>query len=152
MDKPILIGLTGKRGSGKNTVGEFIKDWAEQNGEKAQLQGFADRLKLSFARIFVPDATLQEALGFCDTIKTIGSIKHDTIFPKDHPELFHRFGVKNVVSGREALQHYGTEAHRDIFGDNFWVDQLLPPDEHAWHEDWQDDINYAIVTDLRFPN
>ena len=158
MSSPILIGLTGKRGSGKSTVGGYIKDWAQENGEKAQLQGFADRLKLSFARIFVPDATLEEALGFCDTIKNIGSIKHDTIFPEDRHDLFHRFGVKNVVSGREALQHYGTEAHRDIFGTDFWVDQLLLPRSAnsesgpAWLSNWDSDIDYAIVTDLRFPN
>ena len=155
MSVPILIGLTGKRGSGKNTVGEFIKDWAQENGEKAQLQGFADRLKLSFARIFVPDATLEEALTFCDTIKNIGSIKHDTLLPQ---ELFDRFGVKNVITGREALQHYGTEAHRDIFGTDFWVDQLLAPggstneSSPEWVSTWDSDTDYAIVTDLRFPN
>lgn len=147
MSEPILIGLTGKRGSGKNTVGEFIKDWAEQNGEKAELQGFADRLKLSFARIWVPDATLEEALEFCDTIKNVGSVKHDTILPNG---LFDRFGVKNVVSGREALQHYGTEAHREVFGDNFWVDQLLP--NPGWQLKWGQDVPYAVVTDLRFEN
>lgn len=155
MSEPILIGLTGKRGSGKNTVGEFIKDWAEQNGQKAELQGFADRLKLSFSRIWVPDATLEEALAFCDTIKNIGSIKHDTILP---PELFNRFGVKNVISGREALQNYGTEAHRSVFGTDFWVDQLLAVDGNSdsadpnWVSGWSPDIDYAIITDLRFPN
>lgn len=154
--EPILIGLSGKRGSGKSTVGGYIKDWAQQNGQKAELQGFADRLKLSFARIWVPDATLEEALAFCDTIKNIGSVKHDTILPTN--SLFDRFGVKNVVSGREALQHYGTEAHRNVFGSSFWVDQLLPTGggdngEHIrWTSKWAKDIEFAVVTDLRFPN
>lgn len=155
MSEPILIGLSGKRGSGKSTVGGFIKDWAQQNGQKAELQGFADRLKLSFARIWVPDATMEEALLFCDTIKNVGSIKHDTILPNG---LFDRFGVKNVISGREALQHYGTEAHRSVFGTDFWVDQLLPLDGNdssavpAWVSKWSPDASYAVITDLRFPN
>lgn len=157
MSTPVLIGLNGKKGSGKNTVGEFIKDWVQEDlGTEAQLQGFADRLKLSFARIFVPDCTLEEALLFCDTIKNQGSIKHDTIF-KDNG-LFDRFGKRNVISGREALQNYGTEAHRQVFGDSFWVDQILPRGggdhgEHIrWSSKWDDDITHAIITDVRFPN
>jgi hypothetical protein len=158
VDKPILIGLNGLKGSGKNTVAEFIRDWAEESGQEAQLQGFADRLKLSFARILVPDCTLEEALAFCDVIKEIGGVKFDTILPK---EIFHRFGVKTFVTGREALQNYGTEGHRHVFGDDFWIEQLLPigfadngdsisdMDYPAWWDKW-DDVDFALVTDVRF--
>jgi hypothetical protein len=46
---------------------------------------------------------------------------------------------------RQYLQWYGTEGHRDIFGDDFWVDQALPIDT-----DHQGRL--LVVTDMRFPN
>lgn len=156
MTNPYLIGLTGKLGSGKNTVGDFIKEWAQENGQKAQLQGFADSLKLSFARIFVPDATLDQALRFADSMKKNGALYFSTPL-MDH-DLFDKFGPNRSITGRQALQHYGTEAHRRVFADNFWVDQLLPEgrnqydNDAAWFYKWDTGINYAVVTDLRFPN
>lgn len=155
MTNPYLIGLTGKLGSGKSTVGEYIKEWAQENGQEAQLQGFADSLKLSFARIFVPDATLDQALRFADSMKKNGALYFSTPL-MDH-DLFDKFGPNRSITGRQALQHYGTEAHRRVFADNFWVDQLLPLNvtgvagPYAWRQKW-DDVDLMIVTDLRFPN
>ena len=149
---PLLIGLTGKKGSGKNTVGEFIKEWAEKEGYQAELRGFADSLKLSFARIFVPDATLEEALLFADQMKNYGELKFNAPLP---PDIFDRFGPQSVISGRQALQTYGTEAHRQVFGDNFWVDQLLPDNDSNGGPNssvWDDSTDIRIITDARFPN
>jgi hypothetical protein len=49
------------------------------------------------------------------------------------------------MNGRELLQRYGTEAHRDVFGSDFWVDMALPLATD--HED-----KILVVTDMRFPN
>lgn len=46
---------------------------------------------------------------------------------------------------REFLQRYGTESHRDVFGEDFWLDQALPMDK-----DYTDAV--YVVTDARFPN
>ena len=46
---------------------------------------------------------------------------------------------------REFLQRYGTEAHREIFGTDFWVDHALPLNLN--HRD-----RLLVVTDMRFPN
>jgi hypothetical protein len=31
-----------------------------------------------------------------------------------------------MISGRQFLQNYGTEAHRNMFGKDFWVDAVIP--------------------------
>lgn len=155
-NKPLLIGLTGRKFSGKNTVGEFIKEWAQENGQKAELRGFADSLKLSFARIFVDDATLEESLEFADAMKNYGKLSFDVPLTNG---IFDRFGPRSKISGRKALQNYGTEAHREIFGDDFWVDQLLPLGSYdesgnhpLWTDKWGPGNDICIVTDARFPN
>jgi hypothetical protein len=50
--------------------------------------------------------------------------------------------VLSRTSVREYLQHYGTEAHRDVFGPNFWVDNV----------DLSHDRRIVVVTDVRFAN
>lgn len=62
------------------------------------------------------------------------------------------------ISGRTFLQRYGTEAHRDLFGDDFWVDALLPLEIKKFHGDearWQKNFptsDIAVITDVRFEN
>lgn len=49
---------------------------------------------------------------------------------------------------RSFLQRYGTESHRDVFGDDFWIDAALPLSTEC---DRYSDALY-VVTDVRFPN
>lgn len=129
----MLIGLTGKAGSGKDTACEYMLQWAVAHNRRARRDAFADRLKLSAARIFTPDATLEEALEWAEWLKNDAVI---TVF---------QAGQRNAheISGRRFLQTYGTEAHREVFGMEFWVDQVtenIDPDE------------ITIITDVRFDN
>ena len=54
-------------------------------------------------------------------------------------------GSEPYMTMRLFLQRYGTEAHRDIFGDDFWVKATLP--DGLDHSD-----RLIVVTDCRFPN
>lgn len=133
-NKPVLIGLTGNRGSGKDTSFGYIDKCAKENNVLAVRRAFADPLKFSFARIFFPEITLEDALVWCNRIK-----KNSIINAGD--------GV--AVTGRQALQHYGLEAHRELFGENFWLDLVLPK------ENWQEKIDGAgicVITDVRLDN
>jgi hypothetical protein len=47
------------------------------------------------------------------------------------------------ISVREFLQRYGTEAHREIFGEDVWVDMLC----RQIHQQKK-----YVITDCRFPN
>lgn len=179
-----LIGLAGKKFSGKNTAAEFIEVWASRHQIPVSQKGFADKLKLSACRIFYPDCSLEEAIQWADAIKildkstgsyagyndvTIGVGRNVSGYNAGSlfsPEYV--LGNPDVeINGRVFLQRYGTEAHRDVFGDDFWVDALLPKgptDETGmfpkWWENFFDpsiwDTHYdsllGIVTDVRFPN
>jgi hypothetical protein len=96
-----------------------------------------------------------ERIAFADIVKKSASaalgISLDTFeYLKTHPTA--RYSVDGVdgevVSDfhiREFIQRYGTEAHRDIFGEDFWVDLVLP--KHFNHEN-----RLVIITDVRFEN
>jgi len=46
----------------------------------------------------------------------------------ERPQLI---AIEHSITGRQALQRYGTEGHRDVFGEDFWVDALLPVDSYT---------------------
>jgi hypothetical protein len=52
---------------------------------------------------------------------------------------------------RSLLQRYGTEAHRDVFGRDFWLDAALPWGGIDGRDRHYDDALY-VVTDVRFAN
>ena len=143
----LLIGITGQARSGKGEVAGFIKDWAATQGVTAKERGFSDLLKWSAYRLFKPDCTMDEGIEWSDSLKQVG-----------------RVGVQGAgryfdpVNGREFLQRYGTEAHRDVFGEDFWLDQLLPLSvsvDHLYSDRLRSNFSNArigIIADLRFDN
>lgn len=127
----MLIGLNGKKQSGKDTVAQFMLDWAKTNDFNARRVAFADQLKVSAARALgFPE---DDALVFCNELKSSGVVSVKC--------LEYSF----EISGREFLQRYGTEAHRELFGDDFWIHQVIS-------EDLDHSNELLIVTDVRFPN
>ena len=171
-----LTGIHGGRGSGKDTAFRMLHEWLMERGESSTRRGFADALKLSFARLFIPSIQLDEAVIWCD------ELKQDTDLGRDPSYLTVRWGgtsqdgtlttVQHKITGRQALQRYGTESHRDVFDDDFWVDALLPttviinehdlPEGPRWPYNFvsmgmmlsQDLLppDHAFITDTRFPN
>jgi hypothetical protein len=122
-----LIGLNGKKGSGKDTAGAWL---VEEHG--FERLSFAAPLKESAAACFDIDPSVWETLkndpDACVTVAT-----------RIHGEP----GIVGCVTVREFLQRYGTEAHRDIFGADFWTRQLI---------DRLDPDGKYVVTDARFEN
>lgn len=137
----MLIGLNGFLGSGKDTVYQRISvlelpdDLRDYQVERIS---FADKLKLSAAATLgiVP---YKSGMTEAEVIALVNKIKDDGEFVVTAGD------IRLVNNGRQWLQWYGTEAHRDVFGDNFWVDQALPED--YWHAG-----RVVCVTDVRFPN
>jgi hypothetical protein len=127
----MLIALNGRLRSGKNVSAERLKKIAQDDVEVFEL-AFADPLKNSAAAL-------------------LGVTREDLELMKVDPNVcIYVFVGKysNTVvelTGRQYLERYGTEAHRDIFGETFWLDQTLPPD-------FKHDDGLYIVTDCRFPN
>lgn len=133
----MLIGLHGEAGSGKDTAYGFIAN-ATPPEVPVRRDAFADRLKVSAARALgYPDPDSEKCIALCNALKVNGEIivfvEGDTAEERDHW----------VITGREYLQLYGTEAHRDVFDQDFWVNQVL--DHYRKGE-------LLVVTDVRFPN
>lgn len=156
---PTLIGINGPMTSGKDTAYSFIQQWAEERGVSTCRRGFADLLKWSAYRIFVPDATIDEGVAWANEFKWSGVITAVMPRSEDNKDLEESW----QISGRQLLQHYGTECHRDVFDPEFWVNALLPfgqapGSQYAgervddkWHANF-DHADICCITDLRFEN
>lgn len=153
---PMLLGINGVKESGKNTAARFLEEWC---GElfTARSQGLADALKVSAARSLGFNGTVEECIQFCNELKqpNVRVLVLETVTPDVSLEP-PRQEVFTAVSGREFLQFYGTESHREVFGDSFWIDHLLPTDKGRLYAKWdQPDgelTQLMMVTDVRFPN
>jgi hypothetical protein len=122
----MLIGLTGRAQAGKDTVYERAR---HIYGDRVQRRSFADALyNSSAATLGVSEECLREW-------------KSD---PDITVEVHHRvYGPIQMLSVRQYLQRTGTEAHRDLFGEDFWVDHL---------DLSHDPDTIVFVTDVRFDN
>lgn len=148
-----IIGLCGPAGSGKDTVANIATTFLFR--KKVIRHGFADKLKLSAARLFKPDANLEEALAFCNWLKDHGCVIQAPAGGLALAEA----GFDAEVDGRPFLQRYGTEGHREVFGDDFWLDEVLPtelvpigPTDDCLVETTRNDCDVLLVPDVRFPN
>jgi len=135
-----IIGLSGRANSGKDTAFEAIRSHYAESALLAKRVAFADPLKMSaaWALGYQPE-TAEEAVAICNALK---DMRITIAGNRDYDSW---------VSGREYLQFYGTEAHRGVFGEGFWVNATLP--EHfADLDDKYPDVDVLVVTDVRFPN
>lgn len=121
----MLIGLHGKAGVGKDKAFELLSGLTDIPTVR---KSFARPLKESAA------ASLDMSITEIETFKKKGRV---TVTCNGR--------IWNL-SGRQYLQRYGAEAHRSIFGDDFWVNQCLPLD------DPQHTGQIWVVTDVRFQN
>ncbi len=135
----MLIGLNGKLKSGKDTTFSIIKELRPE----AERVSFAAKLKQSAAAALGIDLETLEWLKNIEVYRyslTANSIENGSFLVSDDT-------VPNVppFNVREYLQRVGTEAGRDVFGTDFWVDMALP--SKTIHDD-----RFLVITDMRFPN
>lgn len=141
----MIIGIAGAKTSGKNTTANFIREYAESQGYDIHEWSFAEDLKKSAAAALGYKDS-ETAVDFCNSLK------------EDHTILLEQNGMLVwKISGREYLQWYGTEAHREIFGTNFWVNNLLQKiydseDGELIHGEGETKPRFDLITDVRFPN
>jgi hypothetical protein len=133
----MLIGLTGKAGSGKDTTYETIYSLFNDVRPVIRL-AFADLLKRSAVSAF---SDFPDWKGTAAEIKERGTVKIEV----DGKPVCE-------ISGREFLQRYGTEAHRHVFGEDFWVDAIFPPLEPLDFGPFIQSPEIYVVTDVRYDN
>jgi hypothetical protein len=139
----MIIGIAGAKRAGKNTVAQIIEE-AYGDTHLVKQWSFAEDLKKSAAAAlgYFDDSTVS-AVEFCDALKENGRIIIEDLDGTGEWQ----------ISGREYLQYYGTEAHRDIFGTAFWINHLFAKIQTHGHESGTAiEERIDLITDVRFPN
>ena len=126
----MLIGLTGKKRSGKDTVYQIINSISSNDPDMIVKRiAFADKVKEAASII----------LNISPAYLELHKDNSNLIIKLERGDLWLDLSLRNII------QRIGTEVGRDLFGKNFWIDQVLPLDfDHS--------NQLVIVTDVRFEN
>jgi hypothetical protein len=156
-----LVGFNGFKGSGKNTSANILSEiYGDGTGVVYQV-GFADKVKIAAAlALGFLDASPRECIALMDEAKERWLIDYRT--NDDVVQL-------GTITGRQYLQNIGVEM-RKLFGEDFWVDQVLPRAAFGPYQGRRDvpyteqeqnqsalsarypDVDCLAITDLRFEN
>ena len=115
------VGLAGFARSGKDSVGAVLVS------EGFQRRSFATPMRQALCRLNPLVDTVNGVMPLMDALYLLGSWE----------------GLKVRAPGvRVLLQRFGTDVGRELFGEDFWVEQAL---DGLGDED-------VVFTDVRFPN
>lgn len=121
---PRVVALSGKMRSGKDTIATVLCE------------------SFGYTRIAFADK-LRQAVYALDPVISSPGDDHCLLSDLDHRP--YEYIKENYPEFRRLMQRMGTEVGRNLFGNNFWVDQLVQ-EVHA-HPDRR-----YVITDCRFPN
>ena len=127
----MLIGLCGAAGAGKDSVAEILV--REHNFTR---YAFADRMREALYRL--NPRVADPMLNMYWQLRPLVDIKGWDYAKREFPEV------------RKLLQTFGTEVGREMFGEDFWVNQVAWQYE-ALMESTFGDAN-VVIPDVRFPN
>lgn len=128
----MLIGLTGRKEVGKDTTYDRIR-YLYQHAITVERVGFADLIYRSAA----------EALGV--SVQDLHKWKSDPTIKIKVVKEFQGEVVLHEILVRAFLQRYGFEAHRNIFGQDFWEQRITDILRSHWE-------SLLVVTDIRLPS
>lgn len=131
----MIIGLNGRMRSGKDTVAEIL---AELHPDVQRI-AFADKLKDSICALFGISREMLELLKLGDNRLVLDP--DPKLADDEYTYLMDEFPQ---LTFRQFTQRFGTEAHREIFADTFWIDQVFNGLDHK--------NRIVVITDMRFPN
>lgn len=148
-----ILGINGKIGSGKDTVGQIIQYLTDELN-KANPKEFTEWVDGGF------HASDWKIMKFAGKLKQIASILTGATLEQLEDQDFKKQEMDPEwgITYRELLQKLGTEAMRNGLHENVWVNALFadyinaPQVGFGITED--NDYKYPnwIITDMRFPN
>jgi hypothetical protein len=161
-----LIGINGLKRSGKDTTYQIIKEISEA---KVERKGFSDKLKIMAAKALGFDRPDEELIKLMDSFKETAIFRISYDDPEHYDPAAH-YGAKttapltlHTLTGRQYLQWFGENA-RQVFGDTFWIDQVLPePSSHPVSDvrgpsnlrsllSYFPNVDILCMPDTRYPN
>lgn len=149
----IIIGISGKIGSGKNYLADKIIEKLGEEGKTSAYGSFAFALKDEMNQIM---RAYYPYLASDDILSAIHAIAHDFKISSHHvacllnmvkDDLKNNPNLDSTVDRtegvRRALQYLGTDIRRAT-NDNYWVD--------SFHGSLNTSVDCILATDARFPN
>ena len=139
-----LIGISGRMGSGKNTVASIIN---QITNNKFEEKAFAFKLKQIASILTGIEVSKFEDQEFKKTLLGEEWTTH-TFYEDGSPRMYQNMSV------RLLLQKLGTEAMRDNLHQDVWANALFSDYKpYCTPKDaFNKDLPYWLITDLRFPN
>lgn len=147
MKESVIIALSGKKGSGKNTLADpiadyFIDKWADPNcwsisGSVVSMAAFADLIK----EFCVDVLGLEPEQCYGSEAKKNAPTKY---LWDNTPRHKGGWGMSGPMTGRDVMQVFGTECVRTWFG-NVWAEATI-------RKIRTENPQLAIITDNRFPS
>lgn len=169
-----IIGINGFKRSGKGATADLVEAILADKIVKGV--GFADKLKILAAKTLgYIDLSDKECIALMDEAKECWimdiwrNVKVPDLLLEPYSPNVGRLApgwqTKEPITqltGRQYLQHLGNQA-RIVFGENFWIDQVLPNTTQYDDEDKSDrydelleakytGVDVLCITDLRYPN
>ena len=171
----MIIGLSGRMGSGKDTVGKIIQYLLCPNVGDVSLE---DVVSCDDHNWWLEEQSGFDTKKFAGKLKQIGSILSGVPAEKFEDQEFKKLNMgeewnspynipfsgpdfvehDGAMTYREFLQRLGTEAMRDGLHTNVWVNALFA-DYKGFVKEWDEFGNDTlveypnwIITDMRFPN
>lgn len=126
-----LILVNGKKRSGKDYFAQMLKAEFAKCGKTAEVMSFADPIKRIIARTF--DISLQELDDYKNEARSVG-VSHSKM---------DGYEFEKLTDFRLILQRFGTEAMKEWFGEDVWVQLLMGNANHC-------NADFVIVPDFRF--
>ena len=173
-----LIGINGKIGAGKDTVGEIIQKLClTNNGPEFEIKKFAGKLKQIaslLTGINISDFEYQDFKNtyldenwdyWCVVVEDNGKFSFESQKFATHDQAaiealaleknLGTFRMKYIIEQRrmtvrQLLQELGTEAMRDGLHTNVWVNALFADFKFAKMSQYNP--SHWLITDMRFPN
>ena len=160
----MIIGLSGRMGSGKDTVGKIIQYLLSENVGDITLEDITSSEDHNW---WLEEQSGFDTKKFAGKLKQIGSILSGVPVEYFEDQEFKKLpmGLEWEMTYREFLQKLGTEAMRDGLHTNVWVNALFA-DYKPFGKTFKDvspvtgEVTFDtvgvypnwIITDMRFPN
>ena len=138
----LIIGITGRKGAGKDTCAKYIQEYFATQEILAEIIPITYELKLEVARILHYVASSYDHPSIIPSkLKTLASIRKELNDPKTKEKY------------RLLMQWWGTEFRRNMYGQDYWINSFcdtllqleqLPQTQHK--------PKVVLVPDVRFRN
>ena len=156
--KTFIIGISGKKQSGKNTLCDSLCEWLRgRYGEKScKIYSFADALKekvcmdalgLSYKQCYGTDEE-KNSLTIYKWENIPHRIRYDNKLGCEYApngEVCKHILPEGQMTAREVMQIAGTDIFRKYFDDSIWVNATFRAIE-------KENFDFALISDVRFPS